>query len=132
MLFDHMLLANDAFIYYNCPSDWKREYVIETEQKDDYSFAIQVKGVTLATKKKIVPDAVFSSNGYIHLVEIDNTRSMQDNRKKIEKYKEMWDDIRKQFGSQPKLCIFTLSDKRRKDFLQLCGKLPNEIVLLNR
>jgi hypothetical protein len=130
LLFDHMLLGNDAFIYYNCPPDWKREYSIETEVKDHFNFAIKVEGLSVATKKKIIPDAVFSANGYIHLVEIDNTRSMQDNRKKIEKYKEMWSEIKNQFGVQPKLCIFTLSEKRKRDFQQLCDKLPNEVILL--
>lgn len=129
VLFDHMLLSNQAYIYYDCPSDWKREYAIEIEQEPGFSFAIQVKGLSVATKKKIIPDAVFTRDGYAHLVEIDNTRSMQDNRKKIEKYKEVWPEIRKQFGMQPKLCIFTLSEKRKKEFAQLCGKLPCEIVL---
>jgi hypothetical protein len=130
VLFDHMLLANDAFIYYNCPVDWKREYVIETAQEPDFSFAIQVKGLTVATKKKIIPDAVFTGNGYVNLIEIDNTRAMQDNRKKIEKYKEMWSEIRKQFNLQPKLCIFTRSEKRKKEFSQLCEKLQYEVLLL--
>ena len=34
----------------------------------------------------------------LHLVEIDNTRSMKDNKKKIEKYADMCrNDIRKTF-----------------------------------
>jgi hypothetical protein len=127
VLFDHMLLANEAFIHYGCPVDWKREYAIEIEQEQEFSFAIQVKGLSVATKKKIIPDAVFKRDGFIHLIEIDNTRTMQDNRKKIEKYKEMWQKIRKQFGLQPKLCIFTLSEKRRKEFMQLCDKLQYEL-----
>lgn len=127
VLFDHMLLANQAFIYYNCPSDWKREYAIETAQEQGFSFAIQVKGLTVKSKKTIVPDAIFKRDGYVHLVEIDNTRTMHDNRKKINKYKEMWLDIKKQFGAQPKLCVFTHSEKRKKEFAQLCGKLPYEI-----
>lgn len=130
VLFDHMLLANDAFIHYDCPQDWKREYTIETAQEAEYGFAIQVKGLSVATKQKIIPDAVFSRDGYVHLVEIDNTRGMVDNRKKIEKYRAMWPEIRKQFGAQPKLCIFTRSEKRKKEFMQLCDKLPCEIVLL--
>ncbi|MGV3465255.1 MAG: replication-relaxation family protein [Heyndrickxia sp.] len=129
VLFDHMLLANDAFIYYNCPADWKREYVIETAQEHEFSFAIQVKGLTVATKKKIIPDAIFKRDGYVYLIEIDNTRSMQDNRKKIEKYKEMWIEIRKQFNLQPKLSIFTKSEKRKKEFSKLCEKLQHEVVL---
>lgn len=131
VLFDHMLLANDAFIHYNCPTDWKREYAIETAQETEYSFAIQVKGLSVATKQKIIPDAVFSRDGYVYLIEIDNTRGMADNRKKIEKYRQMWPEIRKQFGVQPKLGIFTLSEKRKKEFAQMCEKLPCEIVVFN-
>lgn len=130
MLFDHMLLANEAYIYYDCPNDWKRECAIEIEQEDNFSFAIQVKGLSVATKKKIIPDAVFKRDGFLHLVEIDNTRTMQDNRKKIEKYKEMWGDIKKHFGMQPKLCIFTLSEKRRKEFEKMCDKLHHDAVLV--
>jgi hypothetical protein len=131
ILFDHMLLSNQAYIYYDCPADWKREYTIEVEQEPEFSFAIQVKGLSVATKKKIIPDAIFTRDGYVHLIEIDNTRTMQDNRKKIEKYKEMWPDIKNQFGAQPKLCIFTLSEKRKKEFVQLCGKLQCDIKLFN-
>lgn len=130
ILFDHMLLCNDAYIYYNCPTDWKREYVIETAQEPEFSFAIQIKGVSVA-KKKIVPDAVFIANGYVHLVEIDNTRTMLDNRKKIERYKEMWGDIQQQFNAQPKLCILTKSEKRKRDFRNMCGKIPHNILCLN-
>jgi hypothetical protein len=127
ILFDHMILANNAFIHYDCPGDWKREYAIEIEQEQEYSFAIQVTGLTVATKKKIVPDALFKRDGYLYLIEIDNTRTMQDNRKKIEKYREMWPKIKEHFGLQPKLSIFTLSEKRKKEFMQLCEKLHYEI-----
>ncbi|GIN60552.1 hypothetical protein J27TS8_05450 [Robertmurraya siralis] len=127
VLFDHMLLNNEAYIYYGCPSDWKREYTIEITQEPEFSFGIQIKGMSITKKKTIISDAVFSRDGYIHLVEIDNTRSMQDNRKKIQKYKEMWTEIKSQFGQQPKLCIFTMSEKRKREFLSLCEKLPCDI-----
>lgn len=128
VLFDHMLLANDAYIYYKCPVDWKREYHIEVveQKKEEFAFEIQVKGVTVA-KKKIISDAVFSRDGYSYLVEIDNVRDMQDNKKKIERYKEMWSEIKRHFNAQPKLCIFTQSKKRKQDFIQMCGKLPSEV-----
>jgi hypothetical protein len=131
ILFDHMLLANEAFIYYNCPNDWKREYPIEIEQEQEFSFAIQVKGLTVATKKKIIPDALFKRDGYVYLIEIDNTRTMQDNRKKVERYKEMWPNIKKQFNLQPKICIFTKSEKRKKEFFQLCEKLQHEVLVFH-
>lgn len=129
ILFDHMLLANEAYIYYNCPMDWKREFVIEVTQEPEFSLGIQIKGLTLTNKKKIIPDAVFKRDGYIHLVEIDNTRSMQDNRKKVEKYKEMWLEIREHFKAQPKLCVFTLSENRKNEFCKLCEKINCEILV---
>lgn len=60
---------------------------------------------------------------------IVNMRSMQDNKKKIQKYLELWMDIKKEFGGQLKLCIFTLSEKIKKEFLSLCEKIPCEIQL---
>lgn len=128
ILFDHMLLANDAYIYFGCPRDWKREYAIETAQEPEFSWGIQVSGLNVMTKLKAIPDALFKRDGYVCLVEIDNTRTMLDNKKKIEKYREMWQDIKKQFGAQPKLCIFTKSEKRKKEFAAICGKLQCEIV----
>lgn len=127
ILFDHMLLTNEAYIYYGCPVDWKREYNIEVVQEPEFSFGIQIKGLSVVKKQTIISDAIFARDGYVHLVEIDNTRSMQDNRKKIQKYKEMWPDIKQRFGLQPKICIFTMSEKRKKEFAHLCEKLPCEI-----
>ena len=131
VLFEHMLLANDVYIHYGCPADWKREFVIEINQDPTYDFGIQIKGLTVVKKKTIIPDAVFTRDGFVHLVEIDNTRTMQDNRKKIQKYLELWPDIRKRFGLQPKLCVFTTSEKRKKEFLSLCEKIPSEVFLFN-
>ncbi|MBD7937113.1 replication-relaxation family protein [Cytobacillus sp. Sa5YUA1] len=131
LLFDHMLLCNQAYVYYNCPLDWKREFAIETSQEPEYSFGIQIKGLTVVNKKTLIPDAVFSRNGYVYLIEIDNTRAMPDNRKKIAKYREMWQEIAKYFGMMPKLCIFTLSDQRKREFEQLCTKMPVEILTFN-
>ncbi|MGP9043317.1 replication-relaxation family protein [Cytobacillus kochii] len=128
VLFDHMLLCNQAYVHYNCPLDWKREYVIEISQEPEYSFGIQIKGLTVVNKQTLIPDAVFSRNGYVYLIEIDNTRSMQDNRKKISKYREMWPEIGKHFGLMPKLCIFTFSDQRKREFEQLCNKMPAEVL----
>lgn len=129
ILFDHMLMSNDAFIQLGCPVDWKREFAIDVEQEQEYAFAIQVKGLSVATKQKIIPDAVFKRDGYIYLVEIDNTRSMVDNKKKIEKYKEMYKEIKQKFGAQPKLCIFTFSEIRKKEFITWCEKLPKQVLL---
>lgn len=131
VLFDHMLLSNEAYIHFNCPVDWRREYPIETLQEPRRMLDIKIMGLNVVNKKKVIPDAVFSRNGYVYLIEIDNTRSMQDNRKKVDKYREMWQDIKKHFNAQPKLCIFTVSEKRKKDFIKLCEKLPSEVFCFN-
>lgn len=126
-LLDHMLLLNDVYLYFNCPLDWKREYVIETQEKAISELKIKIEGLTIA-KKKIVPDAIFKRNGYVYLIEVDNTRKMVDNRKKIERYKDMWKEIKEHFGVRPKLCIYTHSEKRKKEFIKLCSGLNHEVL----
>lgn len=88
-LLEHTLLVNQAYIYLGCPLDWRREYAIEAEQAGGYDFGIKISGMTATVKKRIVADAMFSRNGYVHFVEIDNTRAMRDNQRKIEKYREI-------------------------------------------
>lgn len=132
MLFDHMLLANDAYIYFNCPRDWKRECVIEFTKEPEYSFRIQVKGLQSAVEvKKIIPDAVFTRNGYVHLIEIDNTRSMQDNLKKIKAYKELWKDIKEKYKLQPILYFFTVSENRKKKLAAAVKDMRSEVLTFN-
>jgi hypothetical protein len=129
-LFEHMLLTNQIFIHYNCPVTWRTEHTIEIEAKSENMGFIKVEGLKPVTKKKIVCDAYFERNGYTYLIEVDNTRKMIDNRKKIQKYLEMWPEIRKQYQN-PKLCIFTKSQKRKKEFLALTKNIPHEIYCYN-
>jgi len=58
--------------------------------------------------------------------EVDNIRKMVDNRKKIQKYLEMWPEIKMKYQN-PKLCVFTHSEKRKKEFLNWTKNIPNEI-----
>ncbi|USK85748.1 replication-relaxation family protein [Peribacillus asahii] len=113
-LIEHTLLRNEAYLYFNCPIDWKTEYRIESKEKVP-TFDIQFKGLSPATKK-VVSDAAFTRNGYLHLVEIDNTRSMSDNYKKIESYVNMLADVRERLGLIPALYIFTHTNHRRRKF----------------
>jgi hypothetical protein len=129
-LFEHMLLTNQIFIHYNCPVSWRTEYPIEIKKiRSDVSF-MKVNGKPIMEKIKIIPDAYFERNGYTYLIEVDNTRKMVDNRKKIQKYLEMWSGIREQYQN-PKLCIFTKSQKRKKEFLALTKNIPHEIYCYN-
>lgn len=111
-LMEHTLLCNEAYLYFNCPIDWKTEQRIESKEAVP-TFGIQFMGLSPA-KKRIISDASFSRNGYLHLIEIDNTRSMNDNRKKIEAYSQVLQDIRK--SAAPILCIFTTNLERKRKF----------------
>lgn len=126
-LFDHILLTNEAYIHFNCPLTWKREYVIETSN----SSFIKVKGLKLIPKNRIVCDAFFERNGYSYFIEIDNTRKMVDNRKKIQKYLDLWPMIREKYQN-PRLCIFTKSEKRKKTFLEWTRNIPNEVKTFDK
>lgn len=105
-LIEHTLLSNEAYLYFNCPLDWKREYTLETEQK--HLSGISFNGISL-NKKKVVSDAAFSRNGYLHLIEIDNIRDMADNRRKINNYLKI-------MKPKYKLYIFTTTKGRKRKF----------------
>jgi|GEM_PF-1749987 len=129
-LFDHMLLCNLVFIYYNCPISWHREYVVEFEQNRPVLNFIKVEGINVSNKQKFVSDAYFERNGYSYFIEVDNKRDMKDNKKKINKYIELWPKIRERFQN-PRLCVFTHSDKRKKMFLDWTKNIPNEVKVFS-
>ena len=128
ILFDHMLLTNDAYIYFDCPHDWRREHVFETVTEADHGFAIQVKGLASTQTKRVIADATFSRNGYIYLVEIDNTRQMQDNLKKVKRYKEVWSDIQRKTNLQPFLYFITTSDSRKRKLASALKGVRAEVL----
>lgn len=128
ILFDHMLLANDAYIYFSCPHDWQTEHVIESHTEAAHYFSIQVKGLTSTQTKKVIADATFSRNGYLYLIEIDNTRHMADNVKKVKRYKEMWTDIQKKANMQPILYFITVSQNRKRKLQAATKGLRAEVL----
>ena len=111
-LMEHTLLCNEAYLHFNCPLDWKTEYRIESKEVVPI-FGIQFMGLSPA-KKRIVSDASFNRNGYLHLIEIDNSRSMIENRKKIDAYADVMKDLRK--STAPILYIFTTNIERKRKF----------------
>lgn len=106
-LIEHTLLANEAYLHFNCPLDWKREYVLEEKPKSSIK-GLHIGGLKLASKK-VIADAAFTRNDYLYLIEIDNTRKMIDNRKKIKTYLEM-------LRPSHKLIIFTTTEDRKRKF----------------
>jgi hypothetical protein len=116
-LLEHILLRNEAYLYFGCPSDWKTEYSLETKPQEPDPTSLDVKinggGYKLINKKKVVADAVFTREWYLNIVEIDNTRNMIDNKRKIELYREVMKDLK-----VPKLWFFTTTDDRKRKLLE--------------
>jgi len=108
---EHTLLRNDAYIYLNCPLDWQSEAVIEYEVEQPNNHGIIIRGMSVATKSKLVTDAMYKRNGYTHLVEIDNTRDMKDNLKKVKSYADCF-----KYLDTPRLEIFTTTLDRKRKF----------------
>jgi hypothetical protein len=109
----HSLLRNEVYIYYKCPHDWKIEHLLETNDKAQNHLGISFQGLSLSNKKKVICDAVFNRNGYLHLIEIDNERKMVDNQKKIKSYREILPAYKEEV---PILYFFTKTESRKKKF----------------
>nr|WP_259549287.1 hypothetical protein [Heyndrickxia oleronia] len=112
-LIEHILLSNEVYFHFNCPFDWQREHVFELEAQMKKHEIIVNGGLKIANKK-IIADASFTRNGYIHFIEIDNIRDMSDNKKKIESYIDVLKQIR-----LSTLYIFTKSNIRKRKFESL-------------
>jgi hypothetical protein len=110
----HYLLRNEVYIHFNEPHDWINEYTIEAAIEPPRSVDIIIQGVKPSTRRKVISDAYFTRNGYTHLIEIDNTRNMIDNRKKVQNYAEILPLVRKDFQSVPILYFFTTTENRRE------------------
>lgn len=116
----HSLLRNEVYIHYDCPLDWQNEYSLEVQLKPRSNLEIHLGGsLKMSDKLKVVPDAMFKRNGYLYFIEVDNTRKMIDNKKKIDRYAEILPLIRKDFKESPIVCFFTMSEDRRRKFQEL-------------
>lgn len=120
----HTLLRNEAYLYFQCPLDWKTEHSIETQEKALTAFDIQVKGIKPISKKKVIADAVFTRNSYFNIIEIDNTRNMSDNKKKMELYREIMPNLQ-----NPKLYFFTQTEQRKRKLQEWAKGLKCEVMM---
>lgn len=112
----HSLLRNEVYIHFGCPYDWQNEYTLEANLKPPSNFEIQCLGLKLNNKKKVICDAVFKRNGYFHLIEVDHTQSMLENKRKIEAYREVLPHVK---GNVPILYFFTTTETRKRKFEEL-------------
>lgn len=122
---EHNLLRNESYIHFDFPLDWQLEkslsYKLDKpsvpgnnniEVKADGRIEVKTQGFEI---KRVVSDAYFSRNGYEHFIEIDNTRDMKDNKKKIEQYQ-------KGLKNMQKLEIFTTTNNRKEKFQKWCSE----------
>lgn len=119
----HYLLRNEVYIYFKCPPDWKNEYSIE-EKVESFS-GITFNGLSLSNKKKVVPDAVFTRNGYQYLIEVDNTQDMRVNKKKIEAYREILPNLK---AATPILYFFTTTENRKRKLEEWLKGIRHEVM----
>jgi Replication-relaxation len=106
----HALLRNEVYIYFQCPYDWEIEHTLVANAEVPNSFGISFQGLSLSNKKTVICDAVFKRNGYMYLVEVDNTQDMKVNKKKIEKYREVLPSYKEE---TPFLYFFTHTEARK-------------------
>jgi hypothetical protein len=102
---EHYIMRNYLFIACGKPSSWKNEIRIKN-------------GSTKSDTITIVPDAMFEKKGFWHVVEVDNTQTMQVNQTKAKKYRELVE--RKAFGEKPPIFLWvTTTPFRKKKLLDL-------------
>jgi hypothetical protein len=121
----HYLMRNEVYIYFNCPPDWKNEYTLEKKVDSFKGSGIVFNGLSLSDKKKVVPDAVFTRNGYQYLIEVDNTQDMRVNKKKIEAYKEIIPHLK---TGTPILYFFTTTENRKRKLEDWLKGIRHEVM----
>lgn len=111
----HYLMRNDFYFHIGCPSQWNNEKKVTDE------------------KVTIVTDAIFVKDSKYHFVEIDNTQTMSQNKLKIERYKQLFNNgiFTKQFGYFPLLHIVTTNKSRVRRFKEMCDSLPVMVYLID-
>ena len=115
MNYEHTIMRNELYIYFNQPKHWIPEFPVEW------------------SKNKLIADVFFKGKEKYYFAEIDNTQSMADNLKKLDKYRDLKQSqlVQKKIGHFPKLLWVTKSEVRKKRLEKHCKGLEYEIYLLN-
>src|SRR5690625_856923 len=98
---EHSLLRNDAYALLGYPRNWRKEVPIK---KNGELF--------------VRADAVYSKDGRIYFVEIDNRATMQTNIAKIKRYSTVFTSLR----ADATLVWYTLVNARKKRLAETCDK----------
>jgi hypothetical protein len=119
MQIEHKLLTNEAYIYFGCPSDWRTEYKLEYEEEIT-DIIIKIGSGKSVMKKVVIADAYFDGN----IIEIDNTRHMKDNMKKIMNYREIF-QLKK---INPRLYFFTTTSHRKQKLEKWLAGMDHQVL----
>jgi len=105
----HTIMRNDLWFYLGCPYDWENEIKFTDG------------------KTTIISDAKYVKLNEIHLVEVDHLQPMKENRQKITKYIEIFENgiIKEALGHFPSLIWLTTTELRRKQLQDACQSLPS-------
>ena len=107
----HTVMRNEFWFFIGCPFEWKNEVKVSD-------------GNTT-----IVCDAMYK-NVQQHFLEVDHTKSMKENRIKIQKYIQLHQNglIAESLGHFPAVIWLTTSELRRKQLQDACKSLPGSKV----
>ncbi|WNS74223.1 replication-relaxation family protein [Bacillus sp. DTU_2020_1000418_1_SI_GHA_SEK_038] len=100
----HHLMRNTLFIVRGCPISWKNE--VKLSVKDEVS---------------VIADAIYTMAGQYHIIEVDHTQKMLENKRKIERYRKLIQ--LNVFEKRPKFIWITTTEYRKRQLLQLCEGL---------
>lgn len=107
---EHILMRNEVYLHYK-PKVWKIE-----------------RPILVNNKPFLIPDVTMELNNEVVFLEVDVTQKMLQNKKKVEKYKELQDRMRRNGRKPPVLMWITSSEYRRKKLTEFCKDL-NYVVL---
>jgi Replication-relaxation len=113
---EHYLMRNDLFIHYQQPNPFNIEPEIVLREG--------------MTQKIIKPDATFIRDNQYYFLEVDRTQKMNENKKKLESYAELFPLIKSTLKQTPILVFYTLSHIRKDKISGWCNEmnLPFEII----
>lgn len=105
---EHAIMRNQFWLFYGCPHDWKNEVKVSDG------------------KATVIVDAMFTKSLRYHFLEVDHKQSMRENRLKIARYKELYDNglITTKLQHFPTIVWLTTTELRRKQLQEACKALP--------
>lgn len=108
-------MRNDFYIYSGFPSEWRNELKL----RDD--------------KVSVICDSWFKANGKYHILEVDHSQTMKENRNKIDKYRALLENgaVKQHFGYFPQLIWLTTTQLRKTKLVELCKGLPSMVYTID-